>query len=343
MVLGSALLLALFGFLLRRGGFPVIPPKEALAKVPAAVVAVYSIAWAAVLLVRAIRWRYLLLPIARVPWWRVIAVSLMGYGALALFPLRLGEAVRPTLIRRGGVGWWEAVGTVGAERVMDGLFLTATLSVALFSSTWLKPLPDHIGAFPVNVAVVPGATTGALIMFATLFVALGLFYWSREFAQRLIEQTIGRASTRASAWIISVMSRVASGLSFLPMLRFMVPFFIWTSVYWVVNAASLMWLMRHCGLSTTTLGQAWVAMGILGLGVVIPQAPGFFGAFQLSLFAGLALFFHTDTVISTGAVFVFYCYLVQVGITSLLALGAWVFSTWYDWKAPNSVEANSRA
>jgi hypothetical protein len=104
-----------------------------------------------------------------------------------------------------------------------------------------------------------------------------------------------------------------------------------------------MWLMRGCGLTSATLGQAWVAMGILGLGVVIPQAPGFFGAFQLSLFAGLALFFRTDIVVSTGAVFVFYCYLIQVGITSLLALIAWALGAWYDWKSTGTIKADLMA
>ncbi len=320
-----------------------MPPKAALSQISPSVLLVYTLGWSAVLLVRSLRWRYLLLPIARVPWWRVISVSLIGFGALAVFPLRLGEAVRPTLIRKGGVGWWEAAGTVGAERVMDGLFLTASLSIALFSTKWLSPLPDHIGALRVPVAAVPGATTGALVMFATLFVIIGLFYWAREFAQKMIERTVGRLSTRTSEWIISVMSRVASGLSFLPMLRFMLPFLAMTAVYWVLNAASLMWFMRGCGLASVTLGQAWVAMGILGLGVVIPNAPGFFGAFQLSLFAGLALFFPTSVIVSTGAVFVFYCYVIQVGVTALLALCAWLFSAWYEAKAAPDLAASSKA
>ena len=341
-VLGSALLILLFAFLLRRGGFPVVPPKADLSQVAPSVVIGYSLAWAGILLVRSLRWRYLLLPIANVPWWRVIAVSLVGFGALAVFPLRLGEAVRPTLIRRGGIGWWEAAGTVGAERVMDGLFLTATLAVALFSTTWLTPLPNHIGALKVPVAAVPGATTGALVMFATLFVMIGLFYWSREFTQRLIEHTVGRVSAGASAWIITVMSRIASGLSFLPLMRYMLPFLAWTCVYWVVNATALMWLMRGCGLTSSTLGQAWVAMGILGLGVVIPNAPGFFGAFQLSLFAGLALFFPTDVITSTGAVFVFYAYVIQVGMTAVLALCAWLFSSWYELKSGSVIEASPK-
>ncbi len=100
-----------------------------------------------------------------------------------------------------------------------------------------------------------------------------------------------------------------------------------------------MWLMRGCGLTSVTLGQAWVAMGVLGLGVVIPNAPGYFGAFQLSLYAGLALYFRADAVIAAGAVFVFYAYIIQVGVTILVALLAWIANSWYSSKVAETVEA----
>ena len=308
-----------------RGGFPVLPPHEALAQVSSWVIAGYVVNWTCILLIRSVRWRFLLVPISPITWWKVLRVALVGFGALCVLPLRLGEAVRPTMIGRNTrIGWWEAVGTVGAERIMDGLFLSGSLAIALFSTQWLSPLPNHIGNLPVPVAFVPVATTVALSTFATLFVALGVFYWSRDFAQRIIAKTVGNLSQRAATWLTSAIARTASGLSFLPMWRHTLPFMALTIVYWFLNALSLMWLMRGCGLSGVTLGQAWVAMGVLGLGVVVPNAPGYFGAFQLSLFAGLALYFRTDVVVSSGAVFVFYAYVVQLGVTVSIAICAWI-------------------
>jgi hypothetical protein len=249
----------------------------------------------------------------------------VGFGALCLLPLRLGEAVRPTLISRNtNIGWWEAAGTVGAERILDGLFLSASLAFSLFSTHWITPLPDHIGDLPVPVAFVPVATTAALSTFAALFIALGLFYWSRDVAQRVISRTIGVVSKRAAVWLTSAIARTATGLTFLPKWRYTVPFMVLTVAYWLLNASSMLWLMRGCGLSSTSLGQAWVAMGVLGLGVVVPNAPGYFGAFQLSLFAGLALYFRPDTVVSSGAVFVFYAYVIQLSVSVTIAVGAWV-------------------
>ncbi len=337
--IGSVLLISLFGVVLWRGGFPVLPSRSALSKVSPFSLAWYVACWLCILLIRSVRWRFLLRPLAPVPWWHVIRVSLIGFGALGLLPLRLGEAVRPTMIRRSNqIGWWEAVGTVGAERILDGLFLSSTLAFSLYSTQWLSPLPDHIGNLPVPVAFVPVATTVALSTFATLFICLGLFYWSREFTQRLISRTVGVVSHRAAAWLTSAIARTAAGLTFLPMWRYLVPFFALTGMYWLLNAASLMLLMRACGLTNATLGQAWVSMGVLGLGVVVPNAPGFFGAFQLSLFAGLALYFRTDEVISSGAVFVFYAYVVQIFVTIFMAFCAWIAQSLYGAKPEVAAE-----
>jgi hypothetical protein len=327
--LGSTLLVLLFAAVLWRGGFPVLPPRDALARVTPLTLLAYVVNWAGVLAIRSVRWRFLLAPISPVSWWKAIRVALVGFGALCLLPLRLGEAVRPTMISRNtSVGWWEAAGTVGAERIIDGLFLSASLAISLFSTRWLSPLPDHIGNLPVPVAFVPVATTVALATFATLFVALGLFYWSRDFTQRFISRSVGLLSQRAATWLTSAIARTASGLTFLPKWRYTVPFMAMTVAYWLLNASSMLWLMRGCGLEQATLGQAWVAMGVLGLGVVVPNAPGYFGAFQLSLFAGLALYFPPQVVISSGAVFVFYAYVVQLLVSVLVAIAAWVAESW---------------
>ena len=305
-----------------------MPKREELSRLAPVDLVGYVVLWCGVLMIRAVRWRFLLRPLAEVAWGLVIRVSLIGFGAMCLFPLRLGEAVRPTLIRRSNqIGWWEAVGTVGAERVLDGLFLSVTLAVALYSTRWLSPLPDHLGNLPVPVALVPVATTVAVLTFAILFVCLGLFYWWRDFAQMLISRTIGLFSVRVAGWVTSAIARTASGLSFLPNWRYLVPFIVLTVIYWSANAAALMYLMRACGLSSVTLGQAWVSMGVLGLGVVVPSAPGYFGAFQFSLYAGLALYFGAGQVLSSGAVFVFYAYLVQILVTTAVAFVAWIFES----------------
>ena len=61
-------------------------------------------------------------------------------------------------------------------------------------------------------------------------------------------------------------------------------------------------------------------MGVLGLGIIVPGAPGYFGAFQTSVYAGLALYFADAVVLGSGSVFVFFLYVSQLGMMFLLAV-----------------------
>jgi hypothetical protein len=66
-----------------------------------------------------------------------------------------------------------------------------------------------------------------------------------------------------------------------------------------------------------------VVLGVLCLGVLAPQAPGFFGAFQVSLYAALAMYFAPEQVVGPGSAFVFLLYVVQLVLTT--GIGAVVF------------------
>ena len=66
--------------------------------------------------------------------------------------------------------------------------------------------------------------------------------------------------------------------------------------------------------------QAMVVLGVLGLGFSLPNAPGFFGSFQLALYAGLAVYVAPRYVVNEGAVFVFVYYLAYIAQVVVLAL-----------------------
>ncbi|HEY3593035.1 MAG TPA: lysylphosphatidylglycerol synthase transmembrane domain-containing protein, partial [Polyangiaceae bacterium] len=128
----SLIIAVAFALTLRRGGLPIIPPAEALRRVDIESVVIYlalCIVWNTV---RATRWRHLLAPIAHVPLRRIVAVSWIGYAAILVLPLRAGEIVRPYMMRqKGRISMAAATGTVGAERIIDGLFITLLLGVGL--------------------------------------------------------------------------------------------------------------------------------------------------------------------------------------------------------------------
>src|SRR5882757_1420518 len=174
----SIVIAAAFAWTLQRGGLPLIPPAAAFQNVKIANCLEYMgllITWHAI---RATRWRHLLAPIADVPLRRIIAVSWIGFAAILLMPLRAGEFVRPYMIReKGKVSLAAATGTIGAERIIDGLLLTTLLGVCLQLARPLSPLPDHIGKLQIPVAAVPVSAYLSLLGFVGAFCIMALFYW----------------------------------------------------------------------------------------------------------------------------------------------------------------------
>jgi hypothetical protein len=60
-------------------------------------------------------------------------------------------------------------------------------------------------------------------------------------------------------------------------------------------------------------------LGVLALGFLAPNVPGFFGTFQLSLYAGLAMYLPPETVVGPGAAAVFLMYVLQMGTSVFCA------------------------
>jgi hypothetical protein len=74
-----------------------------------------------------------------------------------------------------------------------------------------------------------------------------------------------------------------------------------------------MWfLLWGCGISEPNVGQAMVILGVMGLGLVVPNAPGFFGTFQISAYSAMVLFYPLAEVTRAGSAFVFVLYVVQI-------------------------------
>ena len=324
-LLASLIIAALFVWLLHVGALPLVPTERAFDGVRWWTVPAYVVLWSFVHAVRAARWSYLLAPIHPVPLRKVVTTAFIGFAAILVLPLRTGEVVRPVLIRKKGhLSGWAATGTVGAERVIDGLFLTVLLFVALQLATPLDPLPESIGSLAVPVAFVPRAAYTMLAVFAAAFVTMAVFYWRRDYARAATERVVGIASKRLARWLADRVEKIAGGLRFLPSIRFTGLFLFWTTVYWLANVAASWMLAWGFGFDSMTYSEACVVVGVIALGILVPNAPGFFGAFQISVYAGLAMFFDETDVVGRGSAYVFVLYVCQFSITVIAAAVAMV-------------------
>jgi uncharacterized protein (TIRG00374 family) len=329
--LGLGLLIAgFFVWLMRAGAMPLIPQAAAFADMRWWTAGAYFLGWSVVHVIRAARWQLLLAPIAPVSTRRVFAASFVGFLAILLLPLRAGEVVRPVMIReQGRLSAWAAAGTLGAERIVDGLVLSSILFAALSLSPRLDPLPERLGDLPISVAIIPRAGYAALLLFSVAFLVMLAFHRWRQAARRIVDVLIGSFSPRLAAWISGRVESVADGLRFLSLWRQSVPFVLSTLAYWLINVGCTWLLAWGVGFEGFSYGRACVVTGVLALGILMPNAPGFFGAYQFSLYAGLAVFYPRDAVLERGAAFVFTMYVLQALITV-------VFAGWGLWLARGS-------
>jgi len=256
------------------------------------------------------------------PFWLFDGVKnpLTGFGAVVILPFRTGEIVRPALIhKKGEISGWTATGTIGAERIIDGLILSLIVLVTLRFVEPRTPMPDHIGDLPVPVAAIPVAATSAAVLFSAAFGVMTIFYLRREWAKRILELFVGRLSPGLSALASKALESFAHGLGFLARPGRALPFLGVTLLQWALNAFGI-WIVAHgCGMEALTFPQALVALGVQGLGSILPNAPGFFGAFQISMYAAFSLYFDPAVVVDRGATVVFVLYVLNIGIILIAA------------------------
>lgn len=317
-LLASVVITAGIIFTLQKGGLALVPEGGDFAHVNWLAVPAYLLTLGATSYFRAVRWRFLLRSFAHVPKRRVLAVSWIGFAAILLMPFRIGEIVRPYMLReKGKISMSSATGTVVAERVVDGLFLSIVLAVALLFVPTLDPLPSTVVGLPISVAQVRTSGFVMLGVFTAAFITIAVFYFARTWARRVTRAVVGVVSKRLADKVADTAEKLANGLHFLGRGRDAGGFLLETTLYWGTNAFG-MWLLAYgCGVvhadgSPITFGEACALMGMLGCTILIPGPPGLLGVFQAGIYAGMTMYFPTSVVTGAGAAYIFILYATQL-------------------------------
>jgi uncharacterized membrane protein YbhN (UPF0104 family) len=264
-------------------------------------VGVYALLFLVVHAARVVRWVLQVQPLGETDRGMVLRVCVIGYAAIVLFPLRLGELVRPFLLARESrtVGFPAAMGTAVTERVLDGLVITGLLFAAVMTAP-IEPAPVVVAAGWASATVFCSATVG-LVLFVT----------QRSLAVRLLHATVGRVTAGGARRIESMMGAFIDGLRTLGSAGTLLPFVGWTVVYWGVNALGIWWLARGFGLDLP-LHAGLGLLSVLVVGIMIPAGPGFLGNFQLFLGRGLELYLPPSEIQVQGLAFALTMNVVQL-------------------------------
>ena len=271
---------------------------------------------------RVVRWKPLLDPIARLSWREHNRIGAVGFMAMFLFPLRLGELVRPYLVKRttGTARMSEVLATVVVERVIDGLM------VALLLFGILASLPAGGGDAATQLEV--GAAI-SLAVFASATLLLAGARWQHARTRRFVQLTAGLVSKRLAAAIDHILEAFLRGLRRLPSSRAFVLFLTLTAVYWAINGLGVWCMARAFHLPVDLVG-AYAMMACVVVGMMIPNSPGNVGSFWYFLLLPVLLYGVGHESIQATA-FGLAVWLLQ--LVQQTAFGAWfILRRQVSWK-----------
>jgi glycosyltransferase 2 family protein len=232
---------------------------------------------------RVLRWSFLLRPIARFDFWELNRVGAVGYMAMFVFPFRLGELVRPYLLRqrhRGKIRMTEGLAVIVVERAVDGMMVSLLLFLVLF----FMPRA-HIESYE-RVRI--GAYV-ALLVFLGVVTMLGVMFASRRHLMSFLERFGLLTGTPLGQRVLSITRAFLSALQVLPNARTFLTFIGITAVYWCLVALGYNVLSEGFDLGLPILGSmAMMATSVVGM--MIPNSPANVGSFWVFFLLPLGLY-----------------------------------------------------
>ena len=249
----------------------------------------YRYLWPAVLFTfisyffRAVRWRFLLLPLKKTRLGNLFPATIIGYMANNILPARLGEFVRAFVLgEKEDIGKSAVFATLVVDRLFDGFTVLLILLVTFFT----VKLPAGMESMQDSL-VVGGYITLALYFLVVVFLVV----LKRRTHQTisLIAKLLQPFPSRVSEKVIPLLGSFIGGLRLSSRATelFALVFsslLIWAFAIWPVDL-----LLRSFGISLPITASMFI-MVFLVFAVLVPAAPGYVGTYHAACVYGLMAF-----------------------------------------------------
>lgn len=238
------------------------------------------------------RWEFLLRPLGvSLTFRELLPMSSVGFMAVLVLPLRLGEFVRPYYLARARqVRMSAAVGTVAVERIIDGLCISL-----LFFGAYLLSAGD---VFSPELRIAAWLSLCGFVGL-TAFLALALVRTDLAISLFLKLSLISTLAPARAPHIGDKIRSLISGFRVLSDHRNLAAFLAYTIAYWGCNGLGMWVLARQMGLPIG-LGTAFVTMAFTGVVLSLPNAPGLVGQFHAGIKLALAAYLPAAMVNTKG-------------------------------------------
>ncbi|MFO0753186.1 MAG: lysylphosphatidylglycerol synthase transmembrane domain-containing protein [Thermodesulfovibrionales bacterium] len=252
---------------------------------------------------RSLRWGIILPTAEHLPQRKLFPITCVGFMAIALFPMRLGELARPYLVsRKSGILFSPALATIFIERVIDSLSLLLLLFLVMVKA----PLP----------AWLTKTGYGLLTVFLLILLFVFLLYFNKGLPLKLLGPLLRRLPSSLREKAEHMVGSFADGFAVIGKPWRMGYILLLSLLIWGLSGVIIYLLFFSLHLSLP-LTSAFVVLIVTIAGISLPTAPGLVGNFQFGCIVALSLFgVPKDSALAFSLVY----YLVGIGLQIVLGL-----------------------
>jgi uncharacterized protein (TIRG00374 family) len=256
-------------------------------------------------LLRSYRWGVILEPMEKMGQLTLFSITSVGFMAITLLPVRMGEIVRPYLIsQKSSIKLGSSLATIVVERIFDMLTLMIVLLIVLVKIE----LPQWIFRSACSI----------LIIFIPLLFLLIFFAVKREVSAKGIDRILGKLPHKLSSRLMRLFHSFIDGLQILPDLkRTIFVVFLSLLIWGLIGISTYLLFSSFPSMGQLPLAAGYAVLVITALGVALPTAPGFIGNYHFSCVLGLTLFGIPKTDALTFAILLHF---IQFSVQILLGL-----------------------
>ncbi len=264
------------------------------------------------LVIRALRWQYLLEPIGKTSFGNAFRATAVGFAARGVLPSAAGELVRPYFLsRHEGVSATGAFATVVLERVID--LLTVLVLLAAFLFVFGR---DVTAANPTAFALVKGsgavAGAGAVFALIVLFMLAG----HPEKVNRALRRAEDVMPSKFAGLLARIADKFVNGLAVIRRPGRLFVALVWSFPLWLCIALGV-WAVAVAFRLAVPFSGSFLLVALLVVGVAIPT-PGAVGGFHEAFRFGVTQFFGASQGAAVGAAIVLHAF--SIGSALLLGL-----------------------
>jgi|SRR5580765_698229 glycosyltransferase 2 family protein len=267
------------------------------------------------IVIRALRWQYLLEPLGHASFANAFRATAVGFAASSILPARAGEVIRPYfLARHENMTATGAFATIILERVLDVLTVLVLLasSVFVFNRSVAAASPNAAVAFAAMKWGGATALAGSIAALVVMFVLAGDPGRIGRWMARL-EATV---PSKLAGLIGGVAEKFSRGLGAVRRPGRLLVALLWSFPLWLTIASGL-WAVSVAFRIDVPFTGSFLLVAMLVIGVAVPT-PGAIGGFHEAFRLGATMFFGAPDDTAVGAAIV--AHLFSIGPVLLLGL-----------------------